>query len=234
MDASALLLLLGVLGVDFGWQPDEKGRVEYIIQIEPQLWNAMRRGEEIVSSILPEVKGVRRFRIRIGKGPLPRHTPVSWQAAPLAIPKADQSLAARPQFVSRTLIIGPAPAGSFREVELAGHQIALLPSKRSAPRRNPLLSTFASTSAWPRTENWPDGDVEHVMLKPTLESDPPRQLQSVPPPTQLAKAAKAAKALPLWILIGLSASFGLNGFLGWMWMSFYRKYRQALQAGGSP
>ncbi len=72
MYGMAVLLSLATLGVDYGWQPTESGELEYIIQIEPELLDAMRNGSEIVSVIHPDVQGIRQFRIRVGDGELPR------------------------------------------------------------------------------------------------------------------------------------------------------------------
>lgn len=72
MNGLAVLLSVAVIGVDYGWQPSPDGHLEYIIQIEPGLVETMKAGSEIVSEIHPDARGVRRFRIRIGTGPLPR------------------------------------------------------------------------------------------------------------------------------------------------------------------
>ena len=72
MNGLLMVLATTAIGVDFGWQADNQGRMEYIIQIEPALLTALLNGEEIVSMIHPDVKDVRRFRIRVGTKPLPR------------------------------------------------------------------------------------------------------------------------------------------------------------------
>jgi len=66
-----------VIGVETGWQPIEEDQLEYIIRIEPQLIEAMRGGESVVSEIPPQLRGVRRYRIVVGDAdtdgrPLPR------------------------------------------------------------------------------------------------------------------------------------------------------------------
>ena len=61
-----------VPGVDVGWQKTEDGGFEYIIQIEPQLLEALKNGEEIGSEIEPELRHVRRYRIICGEKPLPK------------------------------------------------------------------------------------------------------------------------------------------------------------------
>ncbi len=72
MNGIAVLISLAAVGVDYGWQPAADGQLEYIIQIEPSLLENLKNGDEIVSEILPEARGVRKFRIRVGNGPLPR------------------------------------------------------------------------------------------------------------------------------------------------------------------
>lgn len=70
----SLIVLLATTGVsvDYGWQPNPQGEVEYIIQIEPELLQALANGDEITSRIDPRVEGVRRFRIRVGSEAPPR------------------------------------------------------------------------------------------------------------------------------------------------------------------
>ncbi len=57
---------------DYGWQKTPSGEVEYVIQIEPELLDSLRRGEEIVSTIPPRLGKVTRFRIRVGRAPVPK------------------------------------------------------------------------------------------------------------------------------------------------------------------
>lgn len=85
MHGIALLLAAASVGVDYGWQPDADGVMEYIIQVEPELISALQKGEAIISEIHPDARGVRRFRIQIGTAPLPRISP---PAAPVtALPE---------------------------------------------------------------------------------------------------------------------------------------------------
>lgn len=72
MNGIVILMSMAALGVDYGWQPGRDGQLEYIVQIEPELLESLQRGAEIVSEIHPDARGVRRFRIRVGTGPLPR------------------------------------------------------------------------------------------------------------------------------------------------------------------
>ncbi|MFV2066679.1 MAG: hypothetical protein ACC645_06825 [Pirellulales bacterium] len=72
MHTGCLLIALATVGVETGWQPLDRGGLEYIIQIEPSLLDALRSGEAITSEIPPAVEGVRRYRIVVGRDPVPR------------------------------------------------------------------------------------------------------------------------------------------------------------------
>ena len=72
MNSALVLIAMSVVGVDYGWEVTANGEQEYIIQLEPELLNRLRDGEVVTSAILPEVKGVRKFRIQVGTGVLPK------------------------------------------------------------------------------------------------------------------------------------------------------------------
>jgi len=82
MNSLILVLAASSVGVDYGWQPNQQGEIEYIIQIEPELLDAMRDGAEITSRVDPSVQDVRRFRIRVGRDNLPREGTTSAPAVP--------------------------------------------------------------------------------------------------------------------------------------------------------
>ncbi len=72
MNAFALLVVTATLGVDYGWHRGNDGEWEYIIQIEPALVDTLSKGQALVSQMPPELRGVRRFRMQIGQGEVPR------------------------------------------------------------------------------------------------------------------------------------------------------------------
>ena len=72
MAGSLVCLVTLTLGMDAGWRQLPDGGMEYIIQIEPHVLEALRGGEEIESDIPPALRGVRRYRIRVGTDELPR------------------------------------------------------------------------------------------------------------------------------------------------------------------
>jgi hypothetical protein len=85
MNGIAVLVGLAVVGVDYGWQPTADGQLEYIIQIEPELLESLKNGDEIVSEILPQARGVRKFRIRVGKEAVPREGQLRGETTPRSL-----------------------------------------------------------------------------------------------------------------------------------------------------
>lgn len=76
MGGVPVLLFAAILGINYGWVPDQQGGVEYIIQVEPQKLREVERAGEISSTIPSEVQGhVSRIVVRVGTGPVPRETP---------------------------------------------------------------------------------------------------------------------------------------------------------------
>jgi len=85
MNALALALLASIVGVDYGWQVNRAGELEYIVQIEPQLVAALRNGEKLESEIPPNMRNIRRIIVRIGTGELPHDPlPAEHRATPAA------------------------------------------------------------------------------------------------------------------------------------------------------
>ncbi len=79
------------VGVDFGWQPVAGGGVEYIIQIEPQMLERLRAGEDVFSDLPPRAGNIRGYRITVGTSVLPHHgqPPPAGAPAPRS-PQADR------------------------------------------------------------------------------------------------------------------------------------------------
>ncbi|MEK6247808.1 MAG: hypothetical protein N2C12_06480, partial [Planctomycetales bacterium] len=72
MHAVMIMTVAAVIGVDVGWQPLATGGLEYVIQIEPHQLKTLKPGDEISVGVRPELRDVRRYRIIVGTGPLPR------------------------------------------------------------------------------------------------------------------------------------------------------------------
>lgn len=89
MNAVALMVATALLGVDYGWHRLPNGEWEYIIQVEPALVDTLVQGQALVSQMPPELQGVRRFRVQVGEGEIPRE---QLPATPIAvIPDSDPS-----------------------------------------------------------------------------------------------------------------------------------------------
>ncbi len=98
MGGASLLLMIAAMGVTYGWQPDTRGGVEYIIQIPPDQLSEIKRVGEISSVIDPAIRGhVSRVIIQVGNGPVPRRAPANFasrlgfQSNGVAIAASDQS-----------------------------------------------------------------------------------------------------------------------------------------------
>lgn len=61
------------LGVDVGWQPTDNGELEYIIQISPDQLRNLKPGDVIEVGVRPQLRHVRRYKIIVGEGVLPRN-----------------------------------------------------------------------------------------------------------------------------------------------------------------
>jgi len=74
MVGSVVFVAVAAVGVQVGWERNDRGEIEYIIQIEPEelkTWAAS--GQKVLySDVRPELRDVRTYRLQIGAGPLPR------------------------------------------------------------------------------------------------------------------------------------------------------------------
>jgi hypothetical protein len=73
MTGLLVCLSAAALGVDYGWQPIAGGGIEYVIQIEPQMLEALKRGEDVSSALPAGAQNIRRYRILVGDVTLPHH-----------------------------------------------------------------------------------------------------------------------------------------------------------------
>jgi hypothetical protein len=121
MTTLTMLIGLATLGVETGWQPVDDGALEYIIQIEPSLLDALRDGQPITSEIPAELKGVRRYKIVVGKAQLPRTDlpapPGSTPAGPTALAQGSPGTPPPP---AASLPGGSLPGGSLPSGSLPG------------------------------------------------------------------------------------------------------------------
>ena len=101
-------------GVDYGWQPDQGGQLEYFVQIDPTTLKTLAAGDEIHAAIDPAVGRVGRFVITSGNKKLPRVAPPPAQVATVTPQPASNS---RTRFQTGDDAGVVPPADSFRTGE---------------------------------------------------------------------------------------------------------------------
>lgn len=169
------LLVATALGVDIGWQELPTGGVEYIVQLEPSALEALRAGEEVASDVPPNLRDVRRWRIRIGEGPLPRsarprpHTAARQIIEPAAVPTVPS---AQPVPLQREFP-SPTPEGSY--VEDSG---PLLPAEYGTATEQP--ADWRPSDPWSEPAAAPVAHTETPTDKTSLSLHIPSYFGRVP------------------------------------------------------
>ncbi|HVX10530.1 MAG TPA: hypothetical protein VHC22_05080 [Pirellulales bacterium] len=129
MTGIIVCLSAAVIGVDYGWQPVAGGGIEYIIQIEPELLDSLKSGQDLFSDLPASMRNIRSYRITVGKGRLPHHgepPPNSTVVRAGGTSPADESTeAANPADIDLSQLPGP----------LVGPTL-ILPDERNAADEN--------------------------------------------------------------------------------------------------
>jgi len=215
-----------ILGVEAGWEPLPEGGVEYIIQLEPELLETLRRGQSIRSDIRPELRDIRSYRIVVGEGPVPRELPQSAGNPPGAgLPGGSAgpgtSGAAQPEPPDVSAQSGPfgPPFGS------ADMREAAATPPEAEPRRLPVEPQGRPIGERPAAFLQQTGAAESS--KTTASSE---QARAQPPATQAAPPTLTV----ILLSIGLFASLGGNVYLGWIGWEARRRWRKLLEAADRP
>jgi len=211
MIAIATLLAASTVGIETGWQPIEADQLEYIIRIEPQLIEAMRRGEPVTSEIPPQLRDVRRYRIVIGGGEsggeaLPRIN--------LPQPPPNELESSRERTMSDEAEPGESANTSEhktsvvedQEVQPAGARL-VLPAPSAADTSEENSGTAVATA----------DEIAGSSQDDSLSTSETSVVES--------------KQWWVWslVLVGLFASLGGNVFLAWMTVDTRTKYRLLLR-----
>lgn len=220
MGSSLICIATVLLGVDVGWQPLPEGGVAYLIQIEPEAVEGLRRGMTVSSDILPMVRDVRAFRITVGRETLPRELPQepyiddtvavpagetpedSWPGGPYAPPNGA---------FGENLLEDPAAAPSApAELPLGGAAIPLTPGPDSV----------AKASHTARVDGLPDTSSG----APVSPSDSPSDL----PPATFHKPEEPPRPWNtlLGVAVALTGSLFANAYLCVILRDAHRKYRK--------
>lgn len=85
--AACLLMTSAVLGVDFGYDVNAQGELEYVVQIEPEMLETLKAGEKITLGHPPDVERIQVFCLRVGNDELSKVVPASYQKPVSDTPK---------------------------------------------------------------------------------------------------------------------------------------------------
>ncbi|MEX0714573.1 MAG: hypothetical protein WD278_19710 [Pirellulales bacterium] len=160
--AAALLFMpTAACGVEYGWQPVAGGGIEYIIQIEPEMLDALKEGDDIFSDLPPATANIRGYRITVGTGKLPHH------GEPLPVETPDET-DARPSAAAP--FGSPLPAGF--DQPLPGPDFDSVESGQAGPPREFLPASARGASRGIATASGPRlGDPADATTGPA-EEDP--------------------------------------------------------------
>lgn len=250
MFAMAIVMAATATGVDYGWQTNDHGELEYIIQLEPALVEALLAGELIRSEIPPVVEGVRSFRIQVGRDPLPR------EAAPsipeddpndeplLSSPRESPFRPVPPEIEAPPLLSEPSSEDetpSSRDPSPFPTPSRSLdpPDEESEAEPTPVPETGSSglfggfPSEYPQTFDPPE---QAVHLEPIDETEPENEQPvdesqaKVPTPAEPSDTAESGRPWFPFILtaILLFASIGANIYLFGILRETLSRYRRLL------
>ena len=192
------------LGVEVGWKRLPDGGLEYIIQFEPEMLEALKAGEDFMSDIPPSVRGVRSYRITVGTGEVPREGALEEDSDWPSSPKTPISEPERSPGVPPSEPGGRAP----------GVASSAVPGTLTPPEDVKPLPGFREK---------PAAFIEHETTEPSLSAR-----KEASPEPQKTEPPKPWLALTL----ALAASFGSFGgmlYLGWIAWEYRRRYRGVLQ-----
>lgn len=155
MTSPALLMLVPLLGVSFGYEPstDAEEGYDYTVQVEPELLEQLRKGhaDTIEANIPPEVTPIRRIRIVVGAGELPKKLRPGTSAR--ATYRQDLDPASQP---SVDLLAQTGPAGGFGRSATGFNGTATrgtTPQSTNTPATVPAIGTQYNTQPPATTNN---------------------------------------------------------------------------------
>ena len=190
----ALAMGTALLGIDVGWQPIEEGGLEYIVQIDPETLARLKPGDELATGIRPVLRDVRRYRIVIGKGPLPRialperpASPNGSEPRPVPVPLAAADPSQRSILLPAERGAAAPPASSSGVAPMAPAQpsgsVAAVPRLSPTPIAIPELKPSATTV--------PPADRTVRRTMPSFDALPDTAAKSSPPAPRVPVEAAA-------------------------------------------
>jgi len=154
-DASAVAMLDGMPGVQFGWQFVDDRQMEFIVQIAPDRYASLRNGEDIVGRIPVDVQNLARIRILSGSNTLPRTgLPSAQPAGPAREPAPTNEPA--PLIPAPALVTGPQTTNT----PPAGPPLGS-PGLAAGPRGVQVPSAYPPTTNTPPAVGTATGSMAH-------------------------------------------------------------------------
>jgi len=239
------------LGIDVGWRPLSDGGVEYLIQIEPGLIEALKPGEAIGSDVPPRLIGeIRAYRITVGTEELPRELPPPTGAEP-AQPAGSpgQTPGSAPPAMPGDTTPSPGPVRPGPQATLpegpGGSGDADPPGLAAPGSRAPRAGRAEqpeSAGAQPRTEPQPSPPnllpgvsarkpltAEQAVFHMARGDGGPAAPEEKPEQDTPAEEKPKPWAPLVVSLLGLFASLGANAYLGWVALDFRARYQKLVQ-----
>lgn len=252
MAGMIVCLSTAVIGVDFGWQPVAGGGVEYIIQIEPNMLERLKDGQDIFSDLPPRARNIRGYRITVGTARLPHHgqpppLDADGQDTAPSVPRSDAGLPAHVAPGEASTGDGPLPG------PVLAPALAFDPPTTGRKRPSSEPTPLAQPHSAKRLETRPTG-FDQEATKPVAHQGgaPPGKIKAKGNPgtkansdskTKLAASqpghdAPDEKATqptrPSITVIGLFASLGGNAFLLWVAAGQRSRYRALARLTRAP
>lgn len=255
MTGMIVCLSTAVMGVDFGWQPVAGGGVEYIIQIEPNMLERLKDGQDVFSDLPPRARNIRGYRITVGTARLPHQG----QPPPLDTDEQDKTpirrFGAGSQMVpgESPIVDGPlpgpvlAPALAFDPRVPARKRPSGEPTPLAEPHAAKRLETrptgFDQEATKPvaRKGGMPPSKTE-AKAKPDAKArpgtkakpDPKAKPAATQPAHDAADEKTAQPTRPSFTVLGLFASLGGNAFLLWVAAGQRSRYRALARLARTP
>ena len=84
MNGLAVLVCMGLLGVQQTWRTTPEGQLEYVLQVEPTFLASLEQGESVTSNLPATAKEVHRLCLRFSSADLKKAPQRNLELPPLA------------------------------------------------------------------------------------------------------------------------------------------------------
>jgi hypothetical protein len=187
MECALVVLAAAAMGVTFGWEPVDDGSagVEYVVQLEPELVDVLQRGDSVpIESYVPaDIGPVRKVRIVVGQGDLPR--------------TARTDAAAETPIVRGQNVDGPQNHTALFANDGWSDDRYQYDTPATWPTNSAAAPTTTSAPAWP---------TNGATTAPSTNSAAPLWPNTPPNDTARVAAASGQQLAPAWTSVGIDAT----------------------------